>query len=355
MKNFWLFLPVFCLFAGLSSLRADRAQTNFYQYFIDLEDTDNDRLKIELITPQLADKKARFLMPKIIPGTYTVYDFGRFVSDFKAYDQSGQELEVVEKDVNTWEIQEAQRLYRLEYWVDDTFDATTGKPVSGMSGTNIEKGKNYLFNFHGFLGYLEDYSRLRFEVSITSTEGLSGSSAQAPIRTMDNTSVYEASDYNFLVDNPVMYCKADTTSVRVGNAEVLISVFSPGGNVESSYVADQFRRLLDAQQAYLGGELPVDRYAFLMYFLQQNQAVGTGALEHNYSSVYVLPDLPQEQISPMLVDIAAHEFFHIVTPLTVHSEEIHYFDFNDPDMSQHLWMYEGLPNILLIMCNFRKE
>ncbi|HEY9490093.1 MAG TPA: peptidase M61, partial [Chryseosolibacter sp.] len=41
-------------------------------------------------------------------------------------------------------------------------------------------------------------------------------------------------------------------------------------------------------------------------------------------------------------DFAAHEFFHIVTPLTVHSEEIRDFDFNDPEMSQHLWMYEGV-------------
>jgi predicted metalloprotease with PDZ domain len=40
--------------------------------------------------------------------------------------------------------------------------------------------------------------------------------------------------------------------------------------------------------------------------------------------------------------MAAHEFFHIITPLTIHSEEIHNFDFNDPKMSQHLWLYEGV-------------
>ena len=41
------------------------------------------------------------------------------------------------------------------------------------------------------------------------------------------------------------------------------------------------------------------------------------------------------------VDNAAHEFFHIVTPLSIHSEEIQYFDFNQPKMSEHLWLYEG--------------
>ncbi|HSI89717.1 MAG TPA: hypothetical protein VK927_01310, partial [Adhaeribacter sp.] len=38
----------------------------------------------------------------------------------------------------------------------------------------------------------------------------------------------------------------------------------------------------------------------------------------------------------------AHEFFHVVTPLNIHSEEIRYFDFINPQMSQHLWLYEGV-------------
>ncbi|HEU5291191.1 MAG TPA: peptidase M61, partial [Cyclobacteriaceae bacterium] len=47
-------------------------------------------------------------------------------------------------------------------------------------------------------------------------------------------------------------------------------------------------------------------------------------------------------MNQQLRDFAAHEFFHIVTPLTIHSEEIHNFDFNDPKMSKHLWLYEGM-------------
>jgi predicted metalloprotease with PDZ domain len=43
-----------------------------------------------------------------------------------------------------------------------------------------------------------------------------------------------------------------------------------------------------------------------------------------------------------MIDVVSHEFFHIVTPLTIHSNEIQYFDYNSPKMSQHLWMYEGV-------------
>jgi predicted metalloprotease with PDZ domain len=40
--------------------------------------------------------------------------------------------------------------------------------------------------------------------------------------------------------------------------------------------------------------------------------------------------------------IAAHEFFHIVTPLNIHSELIEDYDFNEPRQSKHLWLYEGM-------------
>jgi len=55
-----------------------------------------------------------------------------------------------------------------------------------------------------------------------------------------------------------------------------------------------------------------------------------------------LPEvMEKEALEQAMVDVVSHEFFHIVTPLNVHSEEVQYFDFNDPKMSQHLWMYEG--------------
>jgi predicted metalloprotease with PDZ domain len=52
--------------------------------------------------------------------------------------------------------------------------------------------------------------------------------------------------------------------------------------------------------------------------------------------------MPADQLMQSLIDVVSHEFFHILTPLSVHSEEIHYFDFNNPKMSQHLWLYEGV-------------
>src|SRR5690606_10699637 len=52
--------------------------------------------------------------------------------------------------------------------------------------------------------------------------------------------------------------------------------------------------------------------------------------------------MPVDQLLSTLKDVVSHEFFHIVTPLGVHSKEIHFFNYNTPKMSEHLWMYEGV-------------
>ncbi len=138
-----------------------------------------------------------------------------------------------------------------------------------------------------------------------------------------------------------MYSKADTAVIKVGNTEVLIGSYSPNGMITAKQIAESVGEVLQAQKEYLGGKLPVDKYAFIFYFTDQ-QVTSYGALEHSYSSFYYMPEATIEDINQQLRDFVAHEFFHIVTPLTIHSEEIHNFDFNDPKMSKHLWLYEGV-------------
>jgi predicted metalloprotease with PDZ domain len=77
--------------------------------------------------------------------------------------------------------------------------------------------------------------------------------------------------------------------------------------------------------------------------MKPEDAKGFGALEHPTATTVVLPEMmPLNELQKSMIDVVSHEFFHIVTPLTIHSNEIQYFDYNAPKMSQHLWMYEGV-------------
>ena len=66
-------------------------------------------------------------------------------------------------------------------------------------------------------------------------------------------------------------------------------------------------------------------------------------LEHSQSTLILLRcPLNVEAMTMNVYGIASHEFFHTVMPLALHSEEIQNYDFSNPEMSQHLWLYEGM-------------
>jgi predicted metalloprotease with PDZ domain len=153
--------------------------------------------------------------------------------------------------------------------------------------------------------------------------------------------VFSTGDYDQLVDSPLMYAVPDTALIKVANTEVLISSYSPNKIISAREIAESIREILMAQRDFLGGELPVDKYAFIFYWTDK-PVNSYGALEHSYSSIYYMPESTIAKMDAQVKDFAAHEFFHIVTPLTIHSEEIHRFGFNNPKMSRHLWLYEGV-------------
>ena len=67
------------------------------QAVIDLTSVQNDKVQVEVDLPDMQESTVVYYLPKIVPGTYSIYDFGRFVSDFKAIDKSGTEMAVEQK------------------------------------------------------------------------------------------------------------------------------------------------------------------------------------------------------------------------------------------------------------------
>lgn len=330
-----------------------------YQYTVDLTKVVDDRVYVELSSPAMTKEEVTFFLPKIIPGTYEIADYGRFIVDLQALDKKGNKLTVERLNDNAWKIKNATKLQKITYWVDDVIDTKVeGPKIYPMAATNIEDGKNYVLNTSGFFGYFEGMKDASFTFNVIrqkdfyGSTGLIASQIGAPVSKVSKekgqstegkvVDTYTTENYDKLIDSPVMYNKADTAVIRVGNTEVLIGSYSPNGKISAKEIAASVREVLQAQKEYLGGTLPVDKYAFIFYFFTDPTVVSYGALEHSYSSFYYMPEKTIEEMNQQLRDFAAHEFFHIVTPLTIHSEEIHNFDFNDPKMSKHLWLYEGV-------------
>lgn len=333
------------LFVGCSSLiNQQKVQSSNYQYSIDLQSIQDDKLSVTLITPKIESDQILFHLPKMVPGTYSVYDFGRFAADLKAFDATGKELAVEKTDANSWKISSARQLYKVTYVVDDTYDSESKPAVFEPAGTSFDSDRDFvMINTHTMFGYFEGMKSNDFEISVTKPTSFYGATSLIAKRSTSKEDVFYLDTYMDLVDSPILYSEPDTTTTRVGNADVLVSVVSPNGKVKAKFVSENVSDILFAAKNYFGGRLPIDKYAFLIVLEdKETNSGGFGALEHSYSSAFYLPETEPQQIAKTVRDVAAHEFYHIVTPLNIHSEEIGNFDYQNPKMSKHLWLYEGV-------------
>ena len=335
----------FCVLSWVLVLSAV-AQIDQYKVTLDLTAVTNDQIPVTMYTPTVEEEEVEFHMAKIVPGTYAISDFGRFLTDFVALTELGDTLTTEKIATNRWLIKEANQLSKITYLAHDTFDrfdGYRGNYIFEPGGTNIEADREvFVINTFGFVGYLAGYKFKTYELSVQHPKELAGATALEAVSISDSLDVFTARDFNFLADGPLMYSVPDIAKKQLANAEVVVSVYSPNKKLSASDVMEKISDLMEAQSQYLGGELPVERYAYLIYLLDRGTLSGSmGALEHSSSSVYTLPDADADQIGQTIRDVAAHEFFHIVTPLNIHSEEIGNFDYIDPKMSKHLWLYEG--------------
>jgi predicted metalloprotease with PDZ domain len=314
-----------------------------YRFTIDLVNVSNDQIRVALMAPPISKKTISYHLPKIVPGTYSEDDYGRYVEQFKAFDKNGDTLKVERPDINSWTISDADRLFKISYLVNDTYDdSLTKQVIFEPAGSDIEKDSVYVINNHCFLGYFDDMKDIPYEVIINHPPYMYGSTALVDLDNKPGTDRFVTETYNRIVDNPLMYSIPDTSVIRVGNSTVLISVYSPHKMMTSGFLARKLDTLLQAQIKYLGGKLPVEKYAFIVYLDDKpGLSGGQGALEHSYSSLYYFGEQDSLKLSQFIVDASAHEFFHIITPLSIHSDKIQYFDFTHPQMSEHLWLYEG--------------
>lgn len=315
---------------------------------IDLMNIVEDRVQVEVDPGVFGPQTVVFRIPKTVPGTYSSDNYGKYVEDFEAMDYNGSSLVAVKLDDNSWSITNGAKLDKVRYWVNDTYDTENEveEAVFSPAGTNIDKGSNFMLNLHGFVGYFDGFKEVSYELEIKKPNALV--STTSLIKTQESTGedkdVFLAKRYFEVIDNPIMYAKPNIETFEISGITVTLSLFSPNGAYKAADLKDRMVEMMGAQKAFLGEINSTKEYSILLYLSDLNKpdALGFGALEHHTSTVVVLPEaIPLERLEQAMVDVVSHEFFHIVTPLSVHSREIQYFDFNDPKMSQHLWMYEG--------------
>jgi predicted metalloprotease with PDZ domain len=315
---------------------------------IDLNQVKEDKVMVTITPPKIASNEIVFHIPKTVPGTYSYDDYGKRIDDLKAFDKSGKELTTSKTDDNSWKISKATALAKVTYWVNDTYDTEKGTgfgkdDIFSPAGSNILEGKNFMLNNHCFIGYFDDKKEVKYNVTIKHPATLFGATSLVDTDKSDTVDNFVTNRYFDLVDNPIMYAKPDFEKFTVDGMEILFSVYSPNEVHTAKSLLPYLEKTMRAQKAFLGSINANKRYTVLLYLSDgDNDAKGFGALEHHTSTSVCFPEaMPAESLGEQIKDVVSHEFFHTVTPLSIHAKEIQFFDYNNPKMSKHLWMYEG--------------
>ncbi|MDD5151037.1 MAG: peptidase M61 [Flavobacterium sp.] len=320
------------------------------QVTINLNEIKDDKVLVTVKSPKILTDEVTYGIPKMVPGTYSDDNFGRYIDDFKAFDNKGNLLEVKKTDDNSWSISKAKTLDKITYLVNDTFDTEKGSGFGGddifsPTGSNIDAGKNVMLNTHCFVGYFKNYMAIPYKVNISHPADLWGATSMIDQDTSTTNDLFTTSRYAELVENPIMYSKPNYTSFNVNGMDIQIAVYSPNGKLTAEDITPGMKTMMTAQKTFLGKFNSTKKYSVLIYLadMAKPDARGFGALEHPTATTVVMPEMMgKEALAEQLKDVVSHEFFHIVTPLTIHSQEIQNFDYNAPKMSEHLWMYEGV-------------
>lgn len=309
------------------------ATTPSLSYSIDLNDRADDLFKVTLTVTGLSAANEIYQFASTAPGTYQVMNIGRFVRSFEALDAAGKAVPVEQVSVNQWRLGDPARVRTIRYRIAETWDTKVERnQVYLMCGTSIE-ADHVLINPHAVIGYPAGLQAAPVRLRLVYPSGWKVGTALE--RGKDGA--YLAESYDQLIDSPILLGRLTNASTMVTGVPVEIYAYSKTDQIKAPQLLGAMDDMLEAAGHFLG-RLPVNRYTFLYHFEDKS----AGAWEHSLSSEYVFQESPfTDSLGAYLTDIAAHEFFHIVTPLNIHSEIIEHFNFVTPVPSQHLWLYEG--------------
>ena len=320
--------------------------TNDIQFTVNLLDRSNDTFKVTVIPPSLGEENDIFNFAATAPNTYQIMDIGKYVTSFRAFDKHGNEIATKHISTNQFKILKPHKVIRIEYEISETWDSPVDQNLINLRfGTSIEND-HALINGQAVFGYFKGKKKTPIKLQL-----------QHPAEWQVATSLkkssngkYQAKNFSQIVDCPILLGYLTRESVTVQGAVIDIFSYSKTGMITASQIMESMKKMFETAGNYIEG-IPVDQYTFLFIFEDKTD----GSWAHNRSSGYVYRETEWKNIEKEILDLAAHEFFHIVTPLNIHSDIVSKFQYDSPLPSKHLWLYEGVTEWASKMMMFRGD
>ena len=309
------------------------------EFRVEVADVHSHRFQVTMRVPQPAARQ-RLSLPVWIPGSYLVREFARNLSPLQA-SQGDRVCEVTALDKSAWEVHTSGRgalTLRYEVYAFDTSVRT--------AFLDTQRG---FFNGTSLFLLAEGREHVPHRVTLAALpRGWQVATALPALKVNgQGAGVYEAPDYDALIDHPVemgTFWRGEFT-VRGVRHEFVVAGASP--DLDGDRLLADTRRLCEAQiQFWHGKRKPdFDHYVFMLNAVED----GYGGLEHRQSTALICSrkDLPR-QGRPVptdgyqtLLGLISHEYFHTWNVKRLKPTAFAPYDLTQENHTRMLWFFEG--------------
>ncbi len=304
-------------------------------YRVDLGDSKTKKVKVRVELKKSGAETVTYQMPLWAPGAYAQTGYGRFVENFKAYGNGGDQKQVVRVNDNRWQIKGGKDIARIEYEV-----RTSHKDSTSLYFALAHIDSNFFFaNGTALFGYINDKKNLPSDVIYSVPTGWTLHCALESKK----PDQFHAKDYDVLVDAPIMAGpNFNIRNFEYSGAKYEIVLASDKAFPMDS-IEELTKKIVKAQVDFWG-DTPFKNYSFLIFaptFLK-SPSISQGALEHANSSAYLMLNMPWKNVKEGYAGIISHEFFHTWNVKRIHSDKLGPFDYTQAVRTTSLWLSEGI-------------
>ncbi len=280
-------------------------------------------------------------MPAWIPGSYMIRDFARNLLCISARDARDHPLVLEKRDKQTWVCHGVTGACTVTYQV---FAWDLSVRAAHLDHTHAYfNGSSVLLRVHG----LEDRP-CRIELLPPDDDACRDWRVATSLPPLDiqprGFGLYWTESYEDLIDHPVEMGAIDDIRFEVAGIPHRVAL-SGRYQLDEGRLRDDLGRIC-GQHAALFGELPVDRYLFLVTVLGE----GYGGLEHAYSTSLICArdDLPMPGAEGLsdgyrrFLGLCSHEYFHLWMVKRIRPQVFIGGGLDREVHTRLLWAFEGI-------------
>ncbi|WP_296804851.1 PDZ domain-containing protein [Thiocapsa sp.] len=296
---------------------------------------------VEIEIPNSGAEFVELSLPAWIPGSYMIRDFARNILTLVAESADGRALECRKRDKQTWVCRAAGSVIRVRYQV---YAWDLSVRAAHLDTTHAYfNGAVLLMRVLGMEDRTCLVDLLPADVQVDADWEVATSLTPEQIDSR-GFGRYRAENYDDLIDHPVEMGSFEQIAFDLAGVPHRMAITGRQYADKARLKSDLLR--ICAEHMALFGELPIDRYLFLVTALGE----GYGGLEHRFSTSLLcsrndLPHSTDEKRTDAYVrflGLCSHEYFHLwhvkrIRPLALMNggleREIH---------TRTLWAFEGI-------------